>query len=308
MKTSEDGPRREAFVRFARARRHAWATAVPVVLVNVVAFQAQLAFWSAHLPQAQAVLVSLALETVAVYLAWQAYLALTANDSALRLRLAAYGMALVIGALNYSHYMLPGWRPTVAAVTFGMMSAISPWLWAVHSRRVSRDQLKSEGLIEDHAVRLGMTRWFWHPLDCIRVQSRAAWVAENRPAEAIRMLDHSWMEQTWLDPEFDADLIAEHEPAAPQTPPSDSRSGERPTEAAADEGQAKVTGLTAARNAFERGVAWGLIQSGSPLPGRNELGRDPRLAHLGSESTRNRAAGRILADARAGLNGHGSGS
>ena len=73
-------------------------------------------------------------------------------------------MALLIGALNYSHFDGPGWRPAVQAVTFGMMSAISPWLWSVHSRRVSRDVLKDKGLIEPHAVRLGGTRWWWHPL------------------------------------------------------------------------------------------------------------------------------------------------
>ena len=78
-----------------------------------------------------------------MYLAWQAHLALAADDSALRLRLAAYAFALVIGVMNYSHYMAAGWRPTFAAVTFGLMSVSSPWLWSVHSRRVSRDALKA---------------------------------------------------------------------------------------------------------------------------------------------------------------------
>ena len=162
--------------------------AVPVVLVNVVAFGAQLGFWSAHLHLVlEAVLVALALESIAVYLAWQAHLAQLADDSAMRLRLAAYGMALLIGALNYSHFDGPGWRPTVPAVTFGMMSAISPWLWSVHSRRVSRDALKARGLIEPHAVRLGATRLMWHPFRCVRVMSRATWTGENDPARAIAL-------------------------------------------------------------------------------------------------------------------------
>ena len=164
----------------------AWLAAVPVILVNAVAFGAQLGFWRAHVPLvAEAVLVALALESIAVYLAWQAHLAQLADDAALRLRLSAYGMALLIGALNYSHFMLPGWRPTVEAVTFGMMSAISPWLWSVHSRRVSRDALKAKGLIEPHAVRLGGTRWQWHPVRSVRVMSHATWIGETDPAAAI---------------------------------------------------------------------------------------------------------------------------
>ena len=46
--------------------------------------------------------MAVTLESVAVYLAWQAHLALAADDSALRLRLAAYAFALVIGVMNYS--------------------------------------------------------------------------------------------------------------------------------------------------------------------------------------------------------------
>ena len=172
----------------AMAAHRGWLAAIPVILVNAVAFGAQLGFWRIHLPLPfEAVLVALALESIAIYLAWLAHLAQLADDSALRLRLAAYGMALLIGVLNYSHFMRPGWRPTVAAVTFGMMSAISPWLWSVYSRRASRDALKARGLIEPHAVRLGATRWTWHPWRCIRVMSRATWVAENDPAKAIAL-------------------------------------------------------------------------------------------------------------------------
>jgi hypothetical protein len=96
----------------------AWLAAVPIVLVNAVAFAGQLAFLRVHLPWILAgqVLVAVTLESVAVYLAWQAHLALAADDSALRLRLAAYSFALVIGVMNYSHYMAAGWRPTFAAV------------------------------------------------------------------------------------------------------------------------------------------------------------------------------------------------
>jgi hypothetical protein len=164
-----------------------WLAAVPIVLVNVVAFAGQLAFLRTHLPWPAPgqVLVAVTLESVAVYLAWQAHLALAADDSALRLRLAAYAFAAVIGVMNYSHYMAAGWRPTFAAVTFGLMSVSSPWLWSVHSRRVSRDALKERGLIEAHAVRLGATRWLWHPALSFRVMRWAAWTGEADPAAAI---------------------------------------------------------------------------------------------------------------------------
>ena len=167
-----------------------WLAAVPIVLVNAVAFCGQLAFLRVHLPWPLAgqVLVAVTLESVAVYLAWQAHLALAADDSALRLRLAAYSFAAVIGVMNYSHYMAAGWRPTFAAVTFGLMSVSSPWLWSVHSRRVSRDALKADDQIEPHAVRLGMTRWTWHPVLSYRVMRLATWAGENRPKEAIALL------------------------------------------------------------------------------------------------------------------------
>ncbi len=173
--------------RHAMSAHRGWLAAVPIVLVNAVAFAGQLAFLRVHLPWPLAgqVLVAVTLESVAVYLAWQAHLALAADDSALRLRLAAYSFALVIGVMNYSHYMAPHWRPTFAAVTFGLMSVSSPWLWSVHSRRVSRDALKARGLIEAHAVRLGATRWLWHPALSFRVMRWAAWTGEADPARAI---------------------------------------------------------------------------------------------------------------------------
>jgi hypothetical protein len=163
------------------------AAAVPVVLVNAVAFAGQLAFLRAHLPWPPIgqVAVALALESVAVYLAWHAHLAQVANDSALRLRLAAYAFALIIGAMNYSHYAAPGWRPTFAAVAVALCSAASPWLWGIHSRRVSRDRLMAAGLVEPHALRLGGTRWTWHPWRSARVMWCATWEGITDPAEAL---------------------------------------------------------------------------------------------------------------------------
>jgi hypothetical protein len=162
------------------------AVAVPVVLVNAVAFAGQLAFLRDHLawPLPGQVMMAVALESIAVYLAFHAHVAQIVNDSALRLRLASYAFGLVIGAMNYSHYA-DHWRPTFAAVALGLMSASSPWLWAVHSRRSSRDALLARGLVEHHAVRLGSTRWTWHPIRSARVMWLATWAGITEPAEAL---------------------------------------------------------------------------------------------------------------------------
>jgi hypothetical protein len=169
-----------------RATRAA-ALAVPVLLVNAVAFIGQFGWLRQHLPWALAgtVMAALALESIAIYLQWHAHLAQLANDSALRLRVASYVLALGIGVLNYSHYAGPNWSPTAAAVILGLMSSISPWLWSIHSRRVSRDELMARGLIEEHALRLGATRWMWHMARSFRVMFHATWIGETSPQRAI---------------------------------------------------------------------------------------------------------------------------
>src|SRR5579875_3337952 len=87
--------------------------------------------------------------------------------------------------MNYSHYAAPGWRPTFPAAAVGLMSASSPWLWAVHSRRASRDVLLAAGLVEPHALRLGPTRWVWHPIRSAKVMWLATWDGITDPGEAI---------------------------------------------------------------------------------------------------------------------------
>ena len=65
-----------------------WLAAIPVILVNAVAFGAQLGFRRVHVPLLlEAVLVALALESIAIYLAWLAHLAQLPTTA---LRLAAW--------------------------------------------------------------------------------------------------------------------------------------------------------------------------------------------------------------------------
>ena len=167
------------------------AAAIPLILVNAVAFAGQLAFLREHLPWGLAgqITMALALESIAVFLALHAHVAALANDSALRLRLSSYGFGLVIGAMNYSHFSGPHWEATFPAVAVGLMSASSPWLWSVHSRRVSRDALLARGLIEAHALRIGATRFMYHPARSFRVMRAAAWTGTTDPAEAIAAIE-----------------------------------------------------------------------------------------------------------------------
>jgi hypothetical protein len=295
--------------------KRAWIT--PIVIVNYVAFRAQLRFWQDHLSPADALLVSVALESIAIYWAYQAHQAIMADDSALRLKMAAYGMALIIGVLNYSHYMHPHWRPTVAAVTFGMMSVISPWLWSANSRRSSRDVLKDKNLIEDHAVRLGLTRWFWHGWRCIHVMHAATWEGVNRPSEAIRLWQ-SRRDRLAARKALDSQPYPAQDDvpdvrkvtrtrsrkavpaAAAQTPPPVPGEGEpRPADAAAN-GRAKAPspGLAAARTRAEEDLVRQLIEDGRPFPAIRALARHDALE--GSESTRRRRARDLIALAAAG--------
>lgn len=170
-----------------RRMLRAITAAVPVCLVNATAFIGQFMFLHAHLHWIVPgqVLFAVTLESVAITLAWHAHVAELSNDSSIRLRVSAYAFAAVIGAMNYSHYAAPHWRPTFMAVSLAIMSTSSPWLWGVHTRRASRDQLMERKLLEERGVRLGISRWTWHPLRSLRVTSWSSWHGVNDPARAI---------------------------------------------------------------------------------------------------------------------------
>jgi hypothetical protein len=171
-----------------RRVRRAVYMAIPVLAVNACAFLGQLGYFHTHLTAwglPGQLLVAAALESIAVFLSYHAHIARIGDDPAFRLQMSAYALALIIGALNYSHWASADWRPNPIAITFALMSAVSPWLWGIHSRRESRDTLKASGLIEPHAVRLGSTRWTWHPYRSARTMFRATWEGTTNPAEAI---------------------------------------------------------------------------------------------------------------------------
>jgi len=170
-----------------RINKHAIVTAVPILLCNGVAVTGQYQFAHSHLPSWQLpgqLMYAAALESIAIYLAYMGHLAQIANDSALRLRLASYSYGLVIGAINYSHYARFS-KPTVTGLAVGLMSTSSPWLWAIYTRRTSRDQLATRGLVESHAVRLGSTRWSWHPVRSAITFWLASWTGQANPKCAL---------------------------------------------------------------------------------------------------------------------------
>jgi hypothetical protein len=245
--------------------------AVPVVLDNAVAFAGQLAFLRDHLPWPLAgqIMMAAALESVAVYLAYHAHVAALANDSALRLRLAAYGFAAVIATMNYSHYAGPGWRPTFAAVAVALCSAASPWLWGVHSRRASRDQLLAAGLVEPHALRLGATRWLWHPVRSARVMYHATWAGVTDPREAIAGQDaRRYPGAPAVAPGASRDAAAVTHGGAPALPPGDA-SGARQPKAS---GRASRSSVRRASPADMEASALAVLAS-QPDIGGAELGR-----------------------------------
>ena len=303
-----------------RHRRRAWLAAVPIVAVNTAAFYGQFSYFQSHrhplpdvvVPVAVSVLISAALESIAVYFAWLAHLAQRDDDSAFRLRFTAYTIALGIAALNYSHFAGPGWKPNAWAVVFALASVMSPAMWSAYTRRVSRSELKAKGSIEDHAVRLGGSRWGWHPWLSAKVQSRSAWTGERNVARAIALIPRP----KWLPPEpGDPSVIRPADPVADPViritatpPPASSR---QPRGAPVPRA---VRGPAAARVDLEEElIQWLLSLDPDQWPSRNSFAEDPRMAQSGAVATRRRTAKRITEAARERLlvmsngAGHGDG-
>lgn len=174
----DDARHRRIVRRQARAERaravQAWTASmapravliVPLVLVNALALSGQVGFAERYLhwPLMGAVVFGGTLESIAIYIGWHAHRALLAGDTASKLRAASYGMGFLVGGLNYQHYVHAWASPNVPAVTFGLMSVISPWLWAMHGRHVNRERLRSLGLVDERAPHFSAARWLHFPV------------------------------------------------------------------------------------------------------------------------------------------------
>ncbi len=143
--THRQGVGRQATVRAVGA----------LALVNGLAVYGQLAYvydhvapdtWATPARVALSVAAATAFEAIALFVGWHAHdaLLMKAHGTARRLRRWSYLIATLVAAANYSHFAASGMRPTAAAVMFGLVSLLSPWLWGLHTRREQHIQLIQE--------------------------------------------------------------------------------------------------------------------------------------------------------------------
>lgn len=162
---------------------------LPLLLINGGAAYAQAAYayaeiapteWNAPSKVVFALAFALALESIAVYVQWHAHDALLqrAHATAASLRRASWGIAAVVGAINYAHFAKKGWEPTAAAVAFALLSLLSPWLWGLHTRRAQHVQLLAEdaNLIDEGGVEFSPQRRRAFP---IRSWNAKRWSIDN---------------------------------------------------------------------------------------------------------------------------------
>jgi len=165
------------------------ALIVPLLLVNTVAVYGQTQWAHKNLtPDSQYWLVAVgfafAVESIGVYLAAEAHRALLAGDASLRLRLGSYGVGGLVGTLNYAHFAPALDEPNAKAIVFGVLSAISPYLWAIRSRSMSRDRLRALNLIDGRAVKFTAAQWLLFPIQSARAFRAAVWAGETNPSRA----------------------------------------------------------------------------------------------------------------------------
>lgn len=153
-----------------REHRGAIARAVaPLFVVNALAVYGQLAYayedvspasWPIVARVMLAVGFAAATESVALYVGWHAHdaLLLRSHSTARSLRRWSFLIALIVGAMNYSHFTADPLRPTAAAIAFGLLSLLSPWMWGLHSRRAARIQLLKERRVDDAGAEFSTAR------------------------------------------------------------------------------------------------------------------------------------------------------
>jgi Protein of unknown function (DUF2637) len=165
---------------------------VPIILVNAFAVFGQSAWALSNITSNRtvAVLFAAALESTAIYLAYEAHVSLMSGDAALKLRLSSYGIAALVGALNYSHWS-DHWAPNAKSVVFAGFSIVSPWLWSIRSRSMRRADLRAQGLIDPRSVRFSAARWTLYPVRTFRAFRRAVWDGTVDPSAAIRAVDQT---------------------------------------------------------------------------------------------------------------------
>lgn len=151
----------------------------PLVVVNALAVYGQLAYAMEHIaPEtwlmparvALSIGFAAAVESVALYVGWHAHdaLLLRSHSTARALRRWSFIIAACVAAMNYAHFARPDMKPTAAAVAFGMLSLLSPWMWGLHSRRAARIQLLKERRVDDAGAEFSSTRKRAFPIRSLR--------------------------------------------------------------------------------------------------------------------------------------------
>jgi hypothetical protein len=156
-------------------------------LVNGLAIYGQLAYvydhvapdtWRQPARVALSVGAAAAFESIALFV--------KAHGTARRLRRASYLIAAVVALANYAHFAHDGLRPTAAAVMFGLVSLLSPWLWGLHTRRTQHLQLVKERRADEAGAEFSADRRRHFP---IRTWQARRWSIDHGvtdPAEAWR--------------------------------------------------------------------------------------------------------------------------
>ena len=165
----------------------------PLVVVNALAVYGQLAYamehiapatWPAPARVALSIGFAAAVESVALYVGWHAHdaLLLRSHSTARALRRWSFLIAACVAAMNYAHFALSGMKPTAAAVAFGMLSLLSPWMWGLHSRRAARIQLLKERRVDDAGAEFSSTRKRAFP---IRTAKAYRWSIDHNVTDPV---------------------------------------------------------------------------------------------------------------------------
>lgn len=183
----------------ATERRSPWKRVpfvVPLILVNIAGLVGQ-SIWTYQqlakhfmtdhhgLAAVAAVLMGLAMESIAVYLAVQAHAAMMADQASGGLRMGSYAVGAVMAVINFNHFASAPVDSVALGVMFGIASLTSPWLWAVDSKAAHRAQLAARGVVDPRGVKLSTVRKLWHPILSLKVVRWAAWAGEVHPERAV---------------------------------------------------------------------------------------------------------------------------
>lgn len=128
--------------------------------------------WPAGSGLALSLAFAAAIELIGVFLAMMADQGEDVELPSGGVRLGSYAVGLVSGSLNFSHWYASG---VSAAIAFGFLSAVSPFLWGIWSR-VRRGRLAPP------------SRHFWHPVRSVSLIREMAWHGLSDEDAAVRAL------------------------------------------------------------------------------------------------------------------------